>query len=107
MKAKLTNYHQAPRKVRLVADLIRGKKVDEALTVLRFLPKRAAGPFVKLLTSAVANSQADLRIQRDKLRVAKVNVDKGIVFRRFRAGARGRAYPVKKRSSQIVITLGQ
>lgn len=106
MKATLKNYRQSPRKVRLIADLIRGKEVKKALALLRFTDKRAAAQFGKVLASAVANAvQAGKKI--DQLYVKAVRVDKGITFRRFMPRARGAASPINRRSSHIAIELGE
>lgn len=107
MKALLRNYRQAPRKVRLVADAIRGKKVSEALTALTFMPKRAALAMHKLLSSAVANAEQKGEKNPENLVVKEITVDKGITFKRFRARARGRAAPINKETSHINITLGE
>ena len=105
MKASLSNYRQSPRKVRLVADVIRGKGVHDALVKLSFLEKRAALPFKKVLESAVANAVAQGK-KPENLKVAKVAVDKGTVMRRFMPRARGSASAINRRSSHIVIELG-
>lgn len=105
MKAQLNNYRQSPRKVRLVADLVRGQTVDEALRRLKFLTKRASSPVAKLIRSAVANPPAGGLARAGELMVKKISVDAGIVFKRFRAGARGRAFPIKKRTSRITVVL--
>lgn len=106
MKAVLRNYHQSPRKVRLIADLVRGKKVSEALSVLKFTDKRAAQPFAKVLASAVANAKAMNVPLIDELKIIKVTVDKGVVSKRFMPRARGSASPINRRSSHIAIELG-
>ncbi len=103
MKAQLNNYRQSPRKVRLAADLVRGQTVDEALRRLKFLPKRAASPLAKLIRSAFVNYGAGAAT--NDLVVKKITVDAGMVFKRFRAGARGRAFPLKKRTSRISVVL--
>ncbi len=103
MKAQLTNYRQSPRKVRLVADLVRGEKVEEALRRLQFLTKRVSAPLAKLIRSAEANArQANPGVE---LVVKAISVDKGVVYKRFRAGARGSAFPLKKRTSRVVVEL--
>jgi large subunit ribosomal protein L22 len=105
MKAVLKNYRQSPRKVRLLADLVRGKKVGKALEVLSFTNKRAAEPVVKLINSAVANAKqhgADV----EKLFVKSIAVDKGIVLKRFMPRARGSAAQILKRASHISVELG-
>lgn len=105
MKAQLTNYRQAPRKVRLVADLIKGKSVKDAKSELAFLVKRASLPIAKLLDSAVANAKvsgADV----ETLFIKEVRVDKGTVLKRFMPRAFGRASQINKRNSHVVIVLG-
>jgi len=105
MKAILKNYRQSPRKVRLIADVIRGKKVTDALKALQFIEKRAAVPFTKVLESAVANAkQAKANI--DHLSVTFVSVDKAPTLKRFMPRARGSASRINKRSSHITIELG-
>ncbi len=105
MKAILKNYRQSPRKVRLVADIVRGKKVNDAIAALQFVEKRAALPFLKVLQSAAANAKhsgADV----SSLIVKHVSVDKGITQKRFMPRARGSASRINKRSSHITIQLG-
>jgi len=104
MKAFLKNYRQSPRKVRLVADLIKGKRVAEAFTQLKSLPKRASGPMEKLLLSAVSNSK-QTGISEIDLFVDNVTVNKGIVLKRSMPRARGSASRINKRTSHIMITL--
>lgn len=105
MKAILKNYRQSPRKVRLLADLVRGKKVKDALNALQFMDKRAALPFSKVVLSAQANAkQAGADIE--KLVIKKVEVNKGTVIKRFTPRARGSASPIHKRNSHITVELG-
>lgn len=106
MKAYLKNYRQAPRKVRLVADLVRGKSVAEASNALAFLPKRAAGMFQKLLASAVANAEHNFKLSPDTLKVISVAVTKGPTLKRIRPVSRGRAHRINKRTSIVTLTLG-
>ena len=106
MKAILKNYRQSPRKVRLVADVVRGKKVTEAIAMLRFVDKRAAGPFAKVIESAIANA-VQAGKQTDRLFVKKVSVDKGTVLKRFMPRARGSASRINKRNSHISVELGE
>ncbi|MCC7469845.1 MAG: 50S ribosomal protein L22 [Bacteroidetes bacterium] len=101
MKASLKNYRQSPRKVRLVAKSVRGKKVQEAVTILGFMPKRAALPLKKLIDSAVANSG----MPKDELIVKNIEVNKGLVMKRIMPRARGSAYPINKRTSHVLVTL--
>ncbi|MFA6999895.1 MAG: 50S ribosomal protein L22 [Candidatus Paceibacterota bacterium] len=104
MKAFLKNYRQSPRKVRLVADLIKGKRVSEAFTQLQNLPKRASLPIEKLLASAVANAKS-AGINETDLYVANVTVNEGIVMKRSMPRARGSASRINKRTSHIMLTL--
>ena len=104
MKASVKNYRQAPRKVRLVANLVRGKKVNHALDVLAHIQKRAAKPFAKLIESAVANAKNEGK-NIDDLTVSKVMVDKGFTFKRYRPRARGRASKIDKHTSHVKIEL--
>ncbi|MEX0917221.1 MAG: 50S ribosomal protein L22 [Candidatus Paceibacterota bacterium] len=107
MKATLKNYRQAPRKVRLLADLVRGKSVERALMELSFVSKKAAEPFSKLISSAVANAkEAEGKGEKD-LFIKTIRVDEGVTFERFRARARGVAAPIKKRSSHIYVELSE
>ena len=105
MKAILKNYRQSPRKVRLLADLVRGKKVSEALGVLQFAEKRAAGPFAKVIRSAEANA-VQAGVDAEKLFIKTVTVDQAATLKRFRARARGSASRINKRSSHIAVELG-
>src|SRR5262245_26772262 len=98
--AQLKNYRQAPRKVRLLADLIRGKSVERALMQLQTLPKRASGPMEKLVRSAAANAKD---VPMGELYVSKVEVNGGVVFKRMMPRARGRGAPIKKKTSHITI----
>ena len=107
MKAYLKNYRQSPRKVRLAADLIRGKKADKALTLLSFTQKRAANPVKKLLESALANAKKNSGIEKENLTVKDIQINKGIVFKRSQPRARGRAFPIRKRTSNILIVLSE
>ena len=102
MKATLASYHQSPRKVRLVANLVRGQSVAAALAQLKFLSKRAAAPLAAAIKSAAAASAA----AGGDLYVKNVRVDKGLVMRRFRPGARGRAFPLRRRLSRVMVELG-
>lgn len=104
MKAFLKNYRQSPRKVRIVGDLIKGKRVAEAFMHLKALPKRASGPITGLLASAVANAkQAGVAVEN--LMVANVTVNKGIVMKRMMPRARGSGARINKRTSHVELTL--
>ncbi len=106
MKATLKNYRQSPRKVRLIADLVRGKRVADALTTLQFVDKRAAGPFAKVITSAAANATQHGK-NVDALVITRVSVDKGVTMKRFMPRARGSASRINKRNSHISVELGE
>ncbi len=93
----------APRKVRLVIDVIRGMSVAEAEMRLTFLPKAAALPVLKLLRSAVANAEHNFKLSRETLFVKTVTADGGPVLHRWRARAMGRAAPIRKRTSHITL----
>ena len=104
MKAELANYSQSPRKVRLVTDLVKGKRVPVALAALSFLPKRAALPIKKLIESAVANAKAKGE-DVSTLRIASLTVDSAGMFVRYMPRAQGRATPIRRRRSLVRITL--
>ena len=105
MKALLTNYHQSPRKVRLVADLIRGKSIAQAKAALMFLPKKSSPAIEKLLDSAVSNAR-QVGAEADNLFVKTIQVNKGLVMRRFMPKARGRASKFQKTMSIVSLELG-
>lgn len=104
MKASLKNYRQAPRKVRLVTDLVKGKRVADALETLTFLNKRAAEPIEKLIKSAVANAK-EAGKSTEALAIDSITVDKAAVMKRFRPRARGSASPIHKHSSHVNVVL--
>jgi large subunit ribosomal protein L22 len=105
-RAKLSQLRISPQKVRLVADLIRGKNVEEALTILQFTPKSSARPLAKLVKSAVANAdQAGANV--DKLYIETLFVDGGPLIKRWMPRAMGRATPILKRTSHVTVTLDQ
>ena len=106
MKAILKNYRQSPRKVRLLADLVRGKKASEALTTLQFVDKRASGPFSKVIASAVANAK-DHGKDVEKLFIKTVTVNKAATIKRSMPRARGSASRINKRNSHISVELGE
>lgn len=106
MKASLQTYRQSPRKVRLLADLIRGKKVDDALNRLQFADKRAAPIFLKLLKSAIANAVNNNSLNVDSLFVKEVSVNQGVTLKRMMPRARGSGARINKRTSHLDIVLG-
>ena len=97
----------APRKVRVVMDLIRGKNVAEAFAILKFTPKAGAEVVEKVLRSAVANAENNFDIDVDKLYVKTAFADQGPTLKRFQPRARGRAMQILKRSSHITIILDE
>ncbi len=106
MKASLKNYRQAPRKVRLIANLIKGKSVAVAQLELKHLVKRGALPMEKLLASAVANAKmagADV----ENLIVKEVRVDQGLVMKRMMPRAFGRGAPIHKKHSHVLLELSE
>lgn len=106
MKAELKNYRQAPRKVRLVANLVRGKEIPQALMELQFLGKRAALPFAKLINSAVANATHNTKASLDGLVVKSISVTKGPTLKRARPRSRGMTNRINKRTSTLKVELG-
>jgi large subunit ribosomal protein L22 len=104
--ATLKNFRQAPRKMRMVANVIRGKKVTDALVNLDFIAKKAALPIKTLIMSAVANAKA-LDIPTENLIVKTIMVDSGSIMYRRRPAARGSAHPIRKRTSAIFVELGE
>lgn len=105
MKSYLKNYRQSPRKVRLAADLVRGKKVSVAIQDLTFATKKAGDPIIKLIKSAVANAKNNFNINEDNLIIKAIEVNKGIVMKRIMHRARGSASRINKRTSHVSITL--
>jgi large subunit ribosomal protein L22 len=97
----------APRKARLVTELIKGKPVEEALTILRFVPKKAARLVDKTLRSAVANAEQNPNIDVDTLYIKRIFVDGGPTMKRWRARAMGRATKIIKRTSHITVILDE
>jgi large subunit ribosomal protein L22 len=97
----------SPRKARLVVDLIRGKSVADAAAVLKFTPRAAAEDVEKVLHSAVANAEKNLKIKADDLYVARTFVDEGPTLKRIRPRAQGRAFRINKRTSHITVVVKQ
>jgi len=103
--ASLKNYRQSPRKVRNVANLIRGKSVEQSLNTLAFLSKKAADPLHGLLLSAIANAKNNFNIEKDNLIIKELRVDSGYILKRRMPRARGSAYPINKRTSHVLLVL--
>jgi len=105
--AKLRYLRIAPRKVRLVADLVRGKSVEEATHILNFTRKRAAKPILKLLNSAIANASHNFQLKKENLYISKIVVNEGPKLKRWRPRARGVTYEIQKKTSHITLVLAE
>lgn len=105
--AKLNHLRIAPRKVRLVTDLIRGRSVEEAQTILTFTIKKAAPSLLKLLKSAIANAKENFHLEEKNLYISKIFVNEGQKLKRWRPVSRGSAHPIMKRTSNVTIILDQ
>lgn len=105
IKVKLNYLRIAPRKARLAADLVRGRKVNEAKELLEFNLKKASLPLKKLLDSGVRAAKDNFQLKEEDLRISKITVDEGPKLKRFMPRARGRATEIKKRSSHITLVL--
>ena len=106
-KAKLRYVRLSPQKTRLVVDMVRGKRIQEALNILRFSPQKAADVVSKLVSSAVANAEQKGVGDVDKLFVKEITVDAGPVLRRFMPRAQGRANRIRKPTSHIKVVLAE
>ncbi|MGI9547116.1 MAG: 50S ribosomal protein L22 [Flavobacteriaceae bacterium] len=107
--AKLNNCPTSPRKMRLVADQVRGTEVEKALAILRFSPKEASRRLEKLLLSAIANWQSkneDANIEDADLFIKEIKVDSGRMLKRLRPAPQGRAHRIRKRSNHVTLVLG-
>lgn len=105
--ASLRGVRLSPQKGRLVADLIRGKTVDQALNVLTFSPKKGAEVIKKVLESAVANAEHNDGANIDALKILKIYVEKGTILKRFTARAKGRGNRISKPTCHIYVTVGE
>jgi len=103
--ASLRNYRISPRKVRLVADMIRGKNVLQAQVILANANKRAKSPLGALLDSALANAKHNHKLDHETLVIKEIRVDQGYILKRHQPMARGSAFPIKKRTSHVSIVL--
>ena len=104
-KATLRNARISSRKVKVVADLVRGKNVDEALAILQFTPKAGAEVLIKLLNSAIANAENNNNMTHNKLYVAEIYSNQGPTLKRIRPAAKGSAVRIRKRTSNTTIVL--
>ncbi len=105
MRATLDSHNQSPRKVRLVAELVKGKKVPAALAALAFLPKRASEPVAKLIKSAAANAK-NKGENPDELTVQSITVESAGMLKRYMPRAFGRASLIRRKKSRVKVTLG-
>lgn len=97
----------SPRKVRLIMDQVRGRKVEEALNMLSFAPQKGAFVLKKLINSAVANAEQNLNMDVDKLYIKRIFADEGPTLKRFRARAMGRATRIRKRTSHLTVIIDE
>jgi large subunit ribosomal protein L22 len=97
----------APRKARLVVDLIRGKSVGEAIAILRHTPKAASPIVEKLLNSAIANAEHNYQMNVERLYISQAYVNEGPTLKRYRPRAQGRAFPIRKRTSHITLVVAE
>ena len=107
--AKLNNCPTSPRKMRLVADQVRGESINQALAILKFSPKEASRKLEKLLLSAISNWQAkneEKDLEKADLFVKEIKVDSGKMLKRLRPAPQGRAHRIRKRSNHVTLVLG-
>jgi len=107
--AKLNNCPTSPRKMRLVADQVRGESIDKALAILKFSPKEASRRLEKLVLSAIANWQSKNEsedIEKAALYISEIRVDGGSMLKRLRPAPQGRAHRIRKRSNHVTVVLG-
>ena len=107
VRAVARHVRMSPQKVRLVLDTIRGKPVNEAIAMLRFMPQKATGPVAKVLKSASANAENNFNLDPDELVVLRTSADEGRTLMRYRQRARGRANQILKRSSHITVVVSE
>ncbi len=106
-RAILKYIRVSPRRVRLVIDQIRGKKVEEALDILKFTPKRSAAIVAKVLRSAIANAESTQSVDVDRLYIKRVAVDEGGMWKRFMPRAQGKATRIRKRLSHVTVVIDE
>lgn len=104
-RASLNYARIAPRKVKIVADAVRGKNVDEALAIIKFTPKASAEILEKLLKSAIANAENNHHMERTKLYISEIYANQGPTLKRILPAAKGSAFRIRKRTSHITIVL--
>jgi large subunit ribosomal protein L22 len=107
VRAIAKNVRVSPTKVRLLVDMVRGKKVEEALIMLQFTPNPSARAVAKVIKSAAANAENGLQIPPSSLEITSIFVDRGLTMKRFRSAARGRVAPILKRTSHITVVVAE
>ena len=107
VRAVAKNTGVPPRKARLLVDMVRGKKVDEALTMLKFTPSPTASVVAKTIKSAASNAESVFQMPTSDLKIVKIFADEARTLKRFRARSRGRASPILKRSSHITVVVAE
>lgn len=107
VRAEAKDVGISPQKVRLVIDLVRGKKVDEALAILKFLSTPAARAVARVIKSAAANAENNFQMTPPELKIVSISADQGHTLKRFRPQARGRINPILKRSSHITVFVAE
>jgi large subunit ribosomal protein L22 len=105
VKATAKHIRRSPRKIRLVMDTVRGKRVEEALAILRFLPHGAADEILKVVKSAAANAENNYQMAPEDLYIKAIYADDGPTIKRFRSRSRGMAAPILKRTSHITVVV--
>lgn len=105
--AKLRYLRMAPRKVRLIADLVRSKSAEEAQGILSFSTKKSADPLLRLLRQAIANAKNTSELEESDLYISKITVDEGPKLKRWRARSRGQAFEIQKKTSHIILVLDE
>jgi len=107
VRAVAKNVRISPTKARLMADMVRGKKVQEALNMLLFTPTPTATAVAKVIKSAAANAENGFQLSPETLTVSSIFVDQGLTIKRYRSAARGRVSPILKRSSHITVVVAE
>lgn len=105
VKTQLRHLRMAPRKVRLIVNAVRGLSADAAVTQLRFMKRLAAIPVRKLIESGIANAEQNNQVKHEKLWVQSITVGDGLTLKRWKPRAMGRAVPIRKRASHVVVVL--
>ena len=107
VKAQLNNLRMAPRKVRAIVNLVKGKNVNDAISQLEYFVRRPSEPMKKLLNSAVANAENNFSMVKDNLYIKEFIVNEGVKLKRFRAKGFGRAESIQKKTSHVKVVLGE